>query len=55
MVTTFFSVSEMSSARSSVARVVGGIAHGLEQYQEGRAIRPRARYAGAMPPAARQP
>ena len=32
-----------------VARVVGWIAHGLEQYQEGRAIRPRARYAGALP------
>lgn len=32
-----------------VARVVGWIAHGLEQYQEGRAIRPRARYAGAIP------
>ncbi len=34
-----------------VARVVGWIAHGLEQYQEGRAIRPRARYAGALPAA----
>jgi len=32
-----------------VARVVGWIGHGLEQYQEGRAIRPRARYAGALP------
>jgi citrate synthase len=32
-----------------VARVVGWIGHGLEQYQEGRAIRPRARYAGARP------
>jgi citrate synthase len=32
-----------------VARVVGWIAHGLEQYQEGRAIRPRARYAGELP------
>ena len=32
-----------------VARVVGWIGHGLEQYQEGRAIRPRARYAGAPP------
>jgi len=34
-----------------VARVVGWIGHGLEQYQEGRAIRPRARYAGALPSA----
>jgi citrate synthase len=34
-----------------VARIVGWIAHGLEQYQEGRAIRPRARYAGALPAA----
>ena len=25
------------------------IAHGLEQYQEGREIRPRARYAGEVP------
>lgn len=33
----------------AVARVVGWIGHGLEQYQEGRAIRPRARYAGALP------
>lgn len=32
-----------------VARVVGWIGHGLEQYQEGRTIRPRARYAGARP------
>jgi citrate synthase len=32
-----------------VGRVVGWIAHGLEQYQEGREIRPRARYAGALP------
>jgi len=29
--------------------VVGWIAHGLEQYQEGRLIRPRARYAGEPP------
>jgi len=32
-----------------VGRVVGWIAHGLEQYQEGRLIRPRARYAGEPP------
>ena len=32
-----------------VGRVVGWIAHGLEQYQEGREIRPRARYAGEPP------
>lgn len=32
-----------------VGRVVGWIGHGLEQYQEGRTIRPRARYAGAPP------
>jgi citrate synthase len=32
-----------------VGRVVGWIAHGLEQYQEGREIRPRARYAGELP------
>jgi citrate synthase len=32
-----------------VGRIVGWIAHGLEQYQEGRLIRPRARYAGAPP------
>ncbi len=32
-----------------VGRVVGWIAHGLEQYQEGRLIRPRARYAGELP------
>ena len=32
-----------------VGRVVGWIAHGLEQYQEGRIIRPRARYAGTPP------
>lgn len=30
-----------------VARTVGWIAHALEQYQEGRVIRPRAQYAGA--------
>jgi len=35
-----------------VGRVVGWIAHALEQYQEGREIRPRARYAGALPRAA---
>jgi citrate synthase len=34
-----------------VGRVVGWIAHGLEQYREGREIRPRARYAGDLPPA----
>jgi citrate synthase len=32
-----------------VGRVVGWIAHGLEQYREGREIRPRAKYAGALP------
>jgi citrate synthase len=32
-----------------VGRVVGWIAHGLEQYREGRLIRPRARYAGDLP------
>ena len=32
-----------------VGRVVGWIGHGLEQYQEGRTIRPRARYAGTPP------
>jgi citrate synthase len=32
-----------------VARVVGWIAHALEQYTEGREIRPRARYAGRLP------
>lgn len=32
-----------------VGRAVGWIAHGLEQYQEGRLIRPRARYAGEPP------
>lgn len=32
-----------------VGRIVGWIAHGLEQYQEGREIRPRARYAGDLP------
>lgn len=32
-----------------VARVVGWIAHALEQYAEGREIRPRSRYAGALP------
>lgn len=34
-----------------VGRVVGWIAHALEQYREGREIRPRARYAGDLPPA----
>lgn len=33
-----------------VGRVVGWIAHGLEQYSEGREIRPRAHYAGDLPP-----
>jgi citrate synthase len=32
-----------------VGRSVGWIAHGLEQVQEGRSIRPRARYAGEPP------
>jgi len=32
-----------------IGRVVGWIAHGLEQYREGREIRPRARYAGEPP------
>jgi citrate synthase len=32
-----------------IGRTVGWIAHGLEQYQEGRLIRPRARYAGEPP------
>jgi citrate synthase len=34
-----------------IGRVVGWIAHGLEQYGEGREIRPRAQYAGDLPPA----
>ncbi|MBI3785651.1 MAG: citrate synthase [Deltaproteobacteria bacterium] len=38
-----------SLALLGVGRVVGWIAHGLEQYQEGREIRPRARYAGDLP------
>lgn len=33
----------------AIGRTVGWIAHGLEQYQEGRLIRPRARYAGEPP------
>jgi citrate synthase len=33
----------------ALGRVVGWIAHGLEQYQEGRLIRPRARYRGEPP------
>jgi citrate synthase len=33
-----------------IGRVVGWIAHGLEQAEEGREIRPRARYAGDLPP-----
>ena len=32
-----------------IGRAVGWIAHGLEQYQEGRLIRPRARYSGEPP------
>ena len=32
-----------------IGRTVGWIAHGLEQYREGRLIRPRARYAGDPP------
>ena len=38
-----------SLALLAVGRVVGWIAHGLEQYREGREIRPRARYAGELP------
>jgi citrate synthase len=34
-----------------IGRAVGWIAHGLEQYQEGRLIRPRARYSGEPPQA----
>jgi citrate synthase len=33
----------------AIGRVVGWIGHGLEQYREGRVIRPRARYAGDLP------
>ncbi len=33
----------------ALGRTAGWIAHALEQYDEGRAIRPRARYAGAPP------
>ena len=33
-----------------VGRIVGWIAHGIEQYREGREIRPRAHYAGDLPP-----
>ncbi len=36
-----------------LGRVVGWIAHGLEQYEEGREIRPRARYAGELPAVSR--
>ena len=32
-----------------LARTAGWIAHALEQYEEGRVIRPRARYAGEPP------
>jgi len=35
----------------AIGRTVGWLAHGLEQYQEGRLIRPRARYAGEPPQA----
>ncbi len=38
-----------SLALLGVGRVVGWIAHGIEQYREGREIRPRARYAGEPP------
>jgi citrate synthase len=38
-----------SLALLGVGRIVGWIAHGLEQYQEGREIRPRAHYAGTPP------
>jgi len=38
-----------SLALLGIGRTVGWIAHGLEQYQEGRLIRPRARYAGEPP------
>jgi citrate synthase len=37
-----------------VGRTVGWIAHALEQYTEGRVIRPRARYAGEPPEPAKQ-
>ena len=38
-----------SLALLGIGRTVGWIAHGLEQYQEGRLIRPRARYSGEPP------
>jgi hypothetical protein len=40
---------QLALALLGVARTVGWIAHALEQYQEGRVIRPRAQYAGAPP------
>ena len=40
-----------SLALLGIGRSVGWIAHGLEQYQEGRLIRPRARYSGEPPQA----
>ena len=33
----------------ALGRTVGWIAHAIEQYDEGRLIRPRARYTGAQP------
>ncbi len=40
---------EAPLALLGLGRVVGWIAHGLEQYEEGREIRPRARYRGEPP------
>jgi len=39
-----------SLALLGIGRTIGWIAHGLEQYQEARLIRPRARYSGEPPP-----
>ena len=33
----------------ALGRIVGWIGHAIEQYQSGRMIRPRARYAGEQP------
>jgi len=33
----------------AIGRTVGWIAHAIEQYQDERLIRPRARYVGVMP------